>query len=62
MEANIRYANTDDADSLGLVYSQSYQAAFRGIIPNNILEDVFSFEKRRDGLIKKCIYYGAKAS
>lgn len=53
MEANIRYANIEDAESLGFVYSHSYQAAFRGIIPDNILEDVFSFEKRRDGLKKE---------
>jgi hypothetical protein len=50
MEINIRYANANDAESLGLVYSQSYQTAFRGIIPDNILDDVFSYEKRRDGL------------
>ena len=53
MDLNIRYANADDADSLGLVYSQSYQAAFRGIIPDHILEDVFSFEKRSAGLRKE---------
>ena len=53
MEIEICYANTDDTDSLGLIYSQSYQAAFRGIIPDSILDDVFSFEKRRDGFRKE---------
>ena len=46
----IRYANEDDARSLGIVYSQSYQVAFKGIIPDKILNDVFSPEKRTEGL------------
>jgi len=50
MGISIRYAEMDDSDSMALIYSQSYRSAFRGIIPDNILEDVFSFEKRRDGL------------
>jgi GNAT superfamily N-acetyltransferase len=53
MEVKIRYATQDDAHVLGLVYSQSYQAAFRGIIPDKLLEDVFSPEKREAGLLKE---------
>lgn len=53
MEITIRYATLDDIDSLALVYSQSYQAAFKGIIPDSFMEDVFSFEKRREGFKKE---------
>ena len=61
MEINIRYATMDDADSLGFIYSQSYQTAFRGIIPDNILDDVFSFEKRSEGLRKE-LFEGSPAN
>jgi ribosomal protein S18 acetylase RimI-like enzyme len=53
MGVNIRYANKDDAQAFGLIYSQSYQAAFRGIIPDKILNDVFSPEKRSEGLLRE---------
>lgn len=53
MTTFIRYANTEDADALGFIYSKSYQTAFEGIIPDNILKDAFSNEKRRDGLSKE---------
>lgn len=53
MEVFIRNASIDDAEILGLIYSQSYQAAFKGIIPDNILENVFSPERRTDGLMKE---------
>jgi GNAT superfamily N-acetyltransferase len=49
----IRNASKDDAEILGLIYSQSYQAAFKDIIPDNILENIFSPERRTDGLMKE---------
>lgn len=53
MATYIRYANKGDADSLALIYSQSYQAVFKGIIPDSILENVFSVEKRKEGLLRE---------
>ncbi|MFZ5353508.1 MAG: GNAT family N-acetyltransferase [Bacillota bacterium] len=53
MEAIIRYVTLEDADSFALVYSQSYQAAFRGIIPDGVLDNIFSYSKRREGFIKE---------
>jgi GNAT superfamily N-acetyltransferase len=53
MATYIRYANQDDADSLALIYSQSYQVAFKDIIPDNILENVFSVKKRKEGLLRE---------
>lgn len=50
---DIRYAKKEDADSFSLIYSKSYQTAFQGIIPQNILENVFSIEKRREGFLKE---------
>jgi GNAT superfamily N-acetyltransferase len=49
----IRNATKDDVEVLGLIYSLSYQAAFKDIIPDNILENVFSLERRTDGLMKE---------
>jgi GNAT superfamily N-acetyltransferase len=57
MPTYIRYANQDDADSLALIYSQSYQAAFKDIMPDNILENVFSVKKRKEGLLRE-LYEG----
>lgn len=53
MENCIRYAKKEDADSFSLIYSKSYQTAFQGIIPENILQDVFSMEKRRAGFLNE---------
>jgi GNAT superfamily N-acetyltransferase len=51
----IRNAREEDAIILGSIYSQSYRAAFKGIIPDNILEGVFSPEKRAEGLHKEIL-------
>ncbi|GCD10517.1 GNAT family N-acetyltransferase [Clostridium tagluense] len=53
MATYIRYANQDDADSLALIYSQSYKVAFKDIVPDNILEDVFSVKKRKEGILRE---------
>lgn len=53
MDIYIRNAVESDAHTLGSIYSQSYRVAFKGIIPDNILEDIFSPEKRAEGLMKE---------
>lgn len=50
MGIHIRYATIADADGLGQVYSQSYQTAFRGIIPDSFMEERFTPEKRSERL------------
>lgn len=46
MSRSIRYANLDDSDVLGKIHSESSRAGFKGIIPDHILNDVFSIERR----------------
>lgn len=46
MSRLIRYANLEDSDLLGKIHSESLQAAFKGIIPDYILKDLFSIERR----------------
>lgn len=36
-----RQATTDDADAVAYVYTQSWQAAYRGMIPDDILDAVY---------------------
>lgn len=50
MGIHIRYATIVDADELGQVYAQSYQTAFRGIIPDSFMEERFTPEKRSERL------------
>jgi hypothetical protein len=42
----IRYANLEDSDALGKIHSESSQAAFKDIIPDNVLNGVFSIKRR----------------
>jgi GNAT superfamily N-acetyltransferase len=49
MGTSIRYANTCDIDALATIHSRSLQAAFKGIVSDEILDDTFSFERRRSG-------------
>lgn len=42
----IRYANVDDAKSLGEIHSSSWKAAYRGIIPDKVLDNITA-EKRK---------------
>jgi RimJ/RimL family protein N-acetyltransferase len=41
----------NDSDVLGKIHSESLQAAFKGIIPDYILNDLFSIERRTKGFM-----------
>ncbi|KYH34009.1 protease synthase and sporulation negative regulatory protein PAI 1 [Clostridium tepidiprofundi DSM 19306] len=41
----IRYANSDDAKELGIIHSQSWKIAYKGIVPDSVLNNI-SAEKR----------------
>lgn len=49
MALSIRFVNTEDIDTLASVHSQSLQAAYKDIVPDDILDNSFSFERRRAG-------------
>lgn len=53
MSRLIRYANLEDSDVLGKIHSGSSQAAFKGIITDHILNDVFSIERRTKRFISE---------
>lgn len=40
----IRYATRGDSEILAHINAKSFQVAFRGIIPDNVLEDKFSYK------------------
>lgn len=46
MSRLIRYANLEDSDALGKIHSESSQVAFKDIIPDNVLNGVFSIKRR----------------
>ncbi|WP_160676523.1 hypothetical protein [Clostridium sp. C8-1-8] len=46
MSRLIRYANLKDSDILGKIHSESSKAAFKGIITDYILDEVFSVSRR----------------
>ncbi|GKU24419.1 GNAT family N-acetyltransferase [Clostridium folliculivorans] len=46
MSRSIRYASLKDSDVLGKVHSESSHAAFKSIIPEDVLNEVFSIERR----------------
>lgn len=46
MSRSIRYASLKDTDILGEIHSESSQAAFKSIIPEDVLNEVFSIERR----------------
>lgn len=50
MEGYIRNARQEDADDLALIYSKSFQSAFKGIISDDYLDDKFSFERLKGRL------------
>ena len=50
MNTYIRYAKKADADAIALINSQSFKTAFSGIIPDDFLEEKFSYERLRDRL------------
>ena len=53
MSRLIRYANLNDSDVLGKILSESSQVGFKGIIPDHILNDVFSIERRTKRFISE---------
>ncbi|WP_017415390.1 GNAT family N-acetyltransferase [Clostridium tunisiense] len=53
MSTLIRYANLDDSAVLGKILSESSQAGFKDIIPDHILSDVFSVERRTERFISE---------
>jgi len=55
MSSYIRYATADDADILGNIHSQSLIASFKGIIPDDVLCEDFSFERRRNRFCQELI-------
>lgn len=53
MSNYIRYAKVEDASSLSRVYSNSFNKAFEGIIPESILQEKFTFERIQERMIKE---------
>lgn len=53
MGSYIRYANKEDADTIALINSKSFQQAFKGIIPDDFLDGRFSYESLRERLNKE---------
>ena len=49
----IRYAKLEDAEVLGKIHSESLQAAFKNIIPDHILNNDFSIERRTKSFIRE---------
>jgi len=47
----IRYATTEDAKALGYIHSQSWKVAYKGIIPDNVLDNITE-EKREKYFLK----------
>lgn len=43
----IRYANVDDAATLGQIHSQSWKVAYKGIVPEEILNNISSEKRQR---------------
>ncbi|MEW8995843.1 GNAT family N-acetyltransferase [Clostridium sp.] len=50
---NIRYATFDDAKVLGEIHSKSWKSAYRGIVPNKILDNITS--SKREIYFKKAL-------
>lgn len=65
MTTFIRYANIEDVEAMALIHSKSFQQAFKGIIPDDVLKEKFSYERLRDhlhqglkeGTIASCIVF-----
>lgn len=55
MGSYFRYANTDDADILAVINSESALQAYKGIIPDDFLKERFSYERLKDRLTKELI-------
>lgn len=53
MGSYIRYVNKEDADTIAMIYSKSFQQAFKGIIPDDFLKEKFAYERLKDRLSKE---------
>ncbi|HYE10695.1 MAG TPA: GNAT family N-acetyltransferase [Patescibacteria group bacterium] len=53
MGTSIRYVNASDIDALATIHSRSLQTAFRGILTDEVLDNSFSFERRRSGFTRE---------
>lgn len=62
MNRLIRYANLNDAEILGKIHSESAQAGLKGIILDNILNDVFSIERRTKRFVSELSYGSPKTA
>jgi GNAT superfamily N-acetyltransferase len=49
----IRYANNEDANIIALINSKSALQGYKGIIPDDILKEKFSYERLRERLLKE---------
>jgi GNAT superfamily N-acetyltransferase len=49
----IRYANREDASTLALINSKSALQAYKGIIPDDVLKERFSYERLKERLYKE---------
>ncbi|HYE08767.1 MAG TPA: GNAT family N-acetyltransferase [Patescibacteria group bacterium] len=49
----VRYANSEDADILAFINSNSALQGYKGIIPEDFLKDRFSYERLKDRLYKE---------
>lgn len=49
----IRYANANDAKSLGEIHSSSWKAAYKGIIPEKVLDNITA--EKREKYFKKAL-------
>lgn len=53
MGTSIRYVNASDIDALATIHSRSLQTAFKDIVSDDILDNAFSFERRRSGFTRE---------
>ncbi|MDF2593570.1 MAG: acetyltransferase [Clostridia bacterium] len=53
MDVSIRYVNASDIDALANVHSRSLRAAFKDIVSDDILDNNFSFEHRKNGFTRE---------
>jgi RimJ/RimL family protein N-acetyltransferase len=53
LSRKIRYANLDDSNILGKIHSEASQVGFKDIIPDDVLNEVFSIERRTKRFISE---------
>jgi len=53
MSSHIRYANINDLDALANIHSKSLIASCKGIVPEEILNEYFTFERRKNSLFRE---------